>query len=75
MDFPQISFHFLECHLKVDYICIAVDTVMATWQNLRDPYRKKALNPGGGRRGGGGGGGKKKSGSKGSSVTQQQETW
>ena len=38
---------------------LLVKTVMAAWRNLRDPYRKKILNPGkpGGR--GGGGGGKK----------------
>ena len=44
-----------------------VKTVMAAWRNLRDPYRKKILNPGkpGGR---GGGGGSKKSRSKGASL-------
>ena len=48
---------------------------MAAWRNLRDPYRKKILNPGkGGGRGGGDAGGKK-SGSKGSSVAEQQEHW
>ena len=48
---------------------------MAAWRNLRDPYRKKILNPGkpGGRGGGGGGG--KKSRSKGASLGEQQETW
>ena len=47
---------------------------MAAWRNLRDPYRKKILNPGkpGGRGGGGGG---KKSVSKGASLGEQQETW
>ena len=51
-----------------------VKTVMAAWRNLRDPYRKKILNPGkpGGR---GGGGGSKKSRSKGASRGKQQETW
>ena len=53
---------------------LTVKTVMAAWRNLRDPYRKKILNPGkpGGRGGGGGG---KKSGSKGASLGEQQETW
>ena len=46
---------------------------MAAWRNLRDPYRKKILNPGG--TGGRGGGGGKKSGSKGASLGEQQETW
>ena len=51
-----------------------VKTVMAAWRNLRDPYRKKILNPGkpGGR---GGGSGSKKSRSKGTSLGEQQETW
>ena len=53
---------------------LTVKTVMAALRNLRDPYRKKILNPGkpGGRRGGGGG---KKSGSKGASLGEQQEIW
>ena len=46
---------------------------MAAWRNLRDPYRKKILNPGG-TRGRGGGGGGKKSRSKGASLGEQQET-
>ena len=50
---------------------------MAAWRNLRDPFRKKILNPGkgGGRGGGGGSGGGKKSGSKGASLGEQQEMW
>ena len=53
---------------------LSVKTVMAAWRNLRDPYRKKILNPGkpGGRGGSGGG---KKSRSKGASLGEQQETW
>ena len=61
---------------------LSVKTVMAVWRNLRDPYRKKILNPdkpggrGHGKSGGrGGGGGGKKSGSKGASLGEQQETW
>ena len=49
---------------------------MAAWCTLRDPYRKKILNPGkGGGQGRGGAGGKKKSEYKGSSVAEQQEHW
>ena len=58
------------------FLSFEVETVMAGWCNLRDPYRKKILKLGkGGGQGGGGAGGKKKLGSRGSSVAQQQEQW